>query len=186
VFLKGTEINRGTMSYFIGGLIATGVVFLGSALTARLLTPNLVFNVEKIVLGEWRATLDGPPFAVLQPTLEAENDETTAVVMHEWRGRLEMMGTTYQMRRLVGQPALESGLQLPFLDRIGPLPPGPTTAHLQFAVDGVGRPQVSEALASGGAVLLTVEVRSGGHWWTAQKDLSTLPIAPAASTQIFT
>jgi len=176
VFINGTHINHGTMPYFIGGLIATGIVFLGSALTARLLTPDLVFKLEKLVLGEWRATPTSPPFAVIQPTLEAENGETAAVVMHEWRAHLEMTGTTYHLRQLVGQPALEGGLQLPFLDRIGPLPPGPTAAHLQFAVDGVRREQVRNAMTAGNPLFLTVEVRSGKHWWKTKKDISELPM----------
>lgn len=170
VFIQGTHINHGTMPYFVGGLIATAVIFAGSALTARLLTPDLAFSVEKIMLGEYTEGV------VFQPTVEAQNNEVASVVVHNWKGRLEMGGQSHSLRRAVGQAKLAEGLDLPFLDRIGPLPPGPTVAHLQFVADGMPKAQVEAAMSARSPVVLSVEVMAGKHRWQTTTDLSSLPI----------
>jgi hypothetical protein len=127
------------------------VVFLGSAITARLRTPDLAFKVEKLAINEFA---EG---AVLQVTLEGQNNEDSSVVMHDWRACLDIGEQTRRLRRAVGQPRLPGTLDLPFLDRIGPLPPGPTDAQLHFVVDGMRQSEVDKALSSGTPVVLSVE-----------------------------
>lgn len=169
IFISGTHLNRGTMPYFLGALAASALIFLGSAATARAVRPNVVFLIEKLALSERDYE------AVLQPAVEVQNNEGTPVVMHDWRARLVIAQATHRLRRVIGQARIEQGLELPFLDRMGPLPPGPTLAHIQFAVEGMRQAQVDDAMESGSPVVLTVEVQSGRHWWQAEVDLSALP-----------
>lgn len=167
-FIKGTHLNHGTTPYFIAVLGTSGLIFLGSALAASVTPPALAFKLEKAVINQ---VAEG---AVIQPAVEAQNDENISVVMNDWRAHLAVGSHTHQLRREVGQSQLAGGLDLPFLDRIGPLPPGPTIAHLRFVVVGVTQEQLVEAIGAGPAVL-TLEVRSGKHWSQASLDLSQAP-----------
>lgn len=151
----------------------TGVEFdrITAERDAALSSTGLLLHVGGVVLGE---ADDG---AVLQPTVSVTNPGASGLGVYGWQATLEYAGETHELRHLFGQQPLHGSLDLPFLDRIGPLHPGQTTGLLQFLAPDLRQLDVVSAFNSpdGGPMTLLLRL-SGPHGqaWETSADLRAL------------
>jgi hypothetical protein len=164
-----------------GALAASALIWLLVALLRRRESrSHLDFHIEGVLIGETDYE------ALLQPTIKVSNTGIGGVVVHGWQAKLELSGQAHDLRHVFGQGRLRGSVDLPFLNRIGPLEPGQTYGLLQFAVPGLRQALILDVLDSpGGPVKLLLEARGQGRRkWHAEADLSALAAQKLASTPV--
>lgn len=132
---------------------------------------TLVLDIPGVLMGERDYE------AVMQPTVRATNPGQSGLVIHDWAAKLEYRGSVHDLRHEIGQQRLEGSLDLPFADRLGPLPPGQTAGLLQFAVPGVRKDAVVGAIDSPDAGPATLSLTLKGandQTWSTAVDLRAL------------
>jgi hypothetical protein len=157
---------------FLGAGLAVAFVVAISYLRGRLThrVPQLSLDIEGVLLGEF----DGRD-AVFQPTVRVRNARQDDVIVQDWAASFEMADQTHELRHVIGQGPLHGSVDLPFLDRSAPLAPGQTPGLLQFALPGIRKQSVTEALNRDGALILRLGITDGHQRkWVAEADLRLL------------
>jgi hypothetical protein len=177
--VKGTKPSGSAVfPALYGALGASALIWLLAALLRRRASrSHLDLHIEGVMVGETDYE------ALLQPTITVNNTGIGEAVVHGWLATLEFAGQLHDLRHVFGQGRLRGSVDLPFLDRIGPLGPGQTHGLLQFAVPGVRQVPVVDSLKAPGEpvkLLLTLRGR-GRRQWHAEADLRALASQKYAS-----
>jgi hypothetical protein len=107
--------------------------------------------------------------ALLQITVQVRNPGTESVPVYGWRTVLMIAGRAHDLRHVYGHDRVHGSVDLPFLDRLGPLAPGQAAGLLQFSVPGMRQAPVVEALDAPDPLVLQLELDGRGRrkWRTA-------------------
>jgi hypothetical protein len=177
--VKGTKPSgSAVLPALYGTLVASALIWLLTALLRqRASRSRLDLHIEGVLIGE--ADFE----TLLQLTVRANNTGTGEAVVHGWTARLALSGRTHDLRQVLGQDRLHGSVDLPFLDRIGPLRPGQTAGLLQFAVPALRQSAILEALDSWAEpIKLLLELKGGGRRsWRTEADLQALATQKRAS-----
>jgi hypothetical protein len=132
---------------------------------------RLALRIEGLMTGELNSEL------ALQPTIRATNPSREPIAISEWTATLEYEGRTHTLRHMLGATSLAGSIDLPFLDRIHPLPPGQTAGLLLFVTPRVRMDPFIRAvsISSEDSILLSVRlVGARDQEWATTVDVRAL------------